>query len=219
MFYSLISISSWIIVLNVFFYFFISILKNVNPDYLNYFILTPIDIAHGQYLSAIVLHMFSHVYLLHILLNMFALASFGGLCEKIIGRKRFLWFYLAAGLFAGILSVVSSLLFGYGFGERIVGSPEIGMLGASGAIFGVAGLIMMILPRLKFSIIFLPMYSFPAYKILPVLLALMWIISIIFGALIGNVAHFGGFIVGVGYGYFLRRKYKNKIIMLQRYFR
>jgi len=93
------------------------------------------------------------------------------------------------------------------------------MVGASGAIFAVAGLFVVLLPKLKFSIIFLPFWSFSAYKIIPIILFAMWALSISLGLPIGNTAHFGGFIAGITYGFYLKTKYKNKVMMLQSYFR
>jgi len=65
----------------------------------------------------------------------------------------------------------------------------------------------------------LPFWSFPAYIIVPAVLFLTWIASIWGGLPIGNVAHFGGFLAGVTYGYYLRTKYSKKVKMLQRYFK
>src|SRR3989338_442881 len=147
---------------------------------------------------------------------MFALFSFGTLAEKIIGKKRFIWFYLIAGLFAGILSILLSGFFGFGFWEKVFGSPEVYMLGASGAIFGVAGLFVVLLPRLRFGIIFIPFFSLPAYMMIPFVLVIMWIASIGAGLPLGNVAHFGGFLAGLVYGFYLKIKYKRKVAMLQK---
>jgi len=189
-----------------------------NEDRIIYFALNPSLIMQGKYLWALLIHMFSHVSYMHLFVNMFALLSLGRLSEKIIGKKRFIWFYLLAGLFAGILAVILSGLFGYGIGEKIFGSPNSFMLGASGAIFGIAGLFVILLPKLRFSIIFLPFWSFPAYKIIPFILVAMWALSISLGLPVGNTAHFGGFLAGIIYGLYLKSKYRNKVIMLQRQF-
>ena len=109
--------------------------------------------------------------------------------------------------------------FGFGFGERVFGSPEVFMVGASGAIFAIAGLYVMLLPKLKFMIIFLPFFSLPAYVMIPGVLFLVWGLSIWFGWPVGNVAHFGGFLAGIGYGWYLKNKYKQKVTRLQRHFR
>jgi membrane associated rhomboid family serine protease len=218
------SITAWIIIVNVIIYLIITIFFIKNPDnieqILNNFAVNPVNILRGEYLWTLVVHMFSHALLIHLFVNMFVLYSLGGLCERIIGRKRFFWFYLISGIFAGVLSVLLSDVFGGSeLGARIFGPNNIAMLGASGAIFGIAGLFVVLLPRLKFAIIFLPFFSFPAYIMVPTVLFIFWGLTIIFNWPIGNVAHFGGFIAGLGYGYYLRTKYRRKVKMLQRMFR
>jgi len=192
---------------------------NLFPDSINFFALKPSSILAGKYLWTLVLHMFTHGGIFHLFINMFVLWSLGGLCERIIGRKRFVWFYMISGIFAGLLSAVLAGFYGFGFWEKVLGSPDIFMVGASGAIFAIAGLFVLLLPRLKFFIIFFPFVSFPAYVIVPAILILTWIASVAAGLPIGNVAHFGGFLVGIIYGYYLRTKYRKKVTMLQRYFR
>lgn len=209
----------WIGILCFFVFIVELIFLNINQDFVRYFALSADNFFAGKYLWTLLVHMFSHGGFFHLLVNMFALLSLGGLCEKIIGRKRFLWFYLAAGLFAGLLSVVLAGFFGFGIWARVVGTPEVYMLGASGAIFGIAGLFVVLLPRMRFGIIFIPFFSLPGYIMIPLVLILMWVASITAGLPLGNVAHFGGFVVGLVYGAYLRTKYKRKVMMLQRYFR
>lgn len=189
------------------------------PDSVDYFALRPLSILQGKALWTLVLHIFVHGGFFHLFINMFVLFSLGSLCEKIIGKKRFIWFYLIAGIFAGLLSVVLAGFYGHGFWAKVFGSPDVYMVGASGAIFAIAGLFVVLLPRLKFVIIFLPFFSLPAYLMVPLVLLLTWIASIAAGLPIGNVAHFGGFLVGIGYGYYLRRKYWKKVKMIQKAFR
>lgn len=80
-------------------------------------------------------------------------------------------------------------------------------------------MIVVLLPKIRFMIIFLPFFSLPAYIMVPFILILTWLASIFGGFPIGNVAHFGGFLYGLVYGVYLRQKYKKKIALLQRYFR
>jgi len=150
---------------------------------------------------------------------MLALFSIGGLCERIIGRKRFFWFYLISGVFAGLCAVILSGFFGNGIGERLFGSPDTFMVGASGAIFAIAGLFVILLPRVRFGIMFLPFFSLPAYVMIPLVLVLTWVFAYVTNLPIGNTAHLGGFICGLAYGYYLRTKYKKKVMVLQRHFR
>jgi membrane associated rhomboid family serine protease len=55
-------------------------------------------------------HMFMHGGLMHILFNMFALFSFGGLLENIWGAKKFIFFYISCGLGAAALHLGISYL-------------------------------------------------------------------------------------------------------------
>ena len=218
------SIVTWIIILTSFMSLAVFILSGIYCDtescvVFDIFALKPSNILSGQYLWTVISHMFVHGGIGHLFINMFVLFSLGRLCERIIGRKRFFWFYLISGIFAGILSVLLAGFFGYGIGERIFGNSEVFMVGASGAIFAIAGLYVILLPRLKFAIIFFPFFGFPGYILIPVALFGIWILSIIFNWPVGNVAHFGGFLVGIIYGIYLRNKYKRKVRILQRMIR
>lgn len=212
------SVVVWLIIINIVvsligFYLF-------KTDRVDWIALNSDNIFAGKYLWTIVTHMFAHGGVAHLMINMFVLFSLGGLCEKIIGRKRFIWFYLISGIFAGLLSVVLAHYFGNsGIGANIFGSPSVPMVGASGAIFAIAGLYVMLLPRLKFMIIFLPFFSLPAYIMIPAVLIVTWIVSFTFQLSVGNVAHFGGFLAGIIYGEYLRTKYKRKVEKLQKMFR
>jgi len=214
------SVVTWLIIISVVVSIVGFVLFATSEENVNYIALKPSNILQGHYLWTLVTHMFAHGGLVHLLINMFVLFSLGGLSERIIGRKRFFWFYIISGLFAGILSVLLTGFFGDTvWGARIFGSPDVFMVGASGAIFAIAGLYVVLLPRLKFMIIFLPFFSLPAYIMIPGVLVVMWVASIIGNWPIGNVAHFGGFLMGLAYGFYLRTKYKRKVQKLQRMFR
>lgn len=224
------SVIGWLIVINIIVFIIELILLAFSPDSFKYLALNPTSILQGKYLWTIFTHMFVHApgsffapFSEHLLINMFVLFSLGGLCEKIIGKKRFIWFYLVSGIFAGLLSVALSGLFGSAdasaWGTRIFGNPAIFMVGASGAIFAIAGLYVTLLPKLKFMIIFLPFFSLPAYIMVPLALFGMWIVSVFANWPVGNVAHFGGFIVGISYGLYLRQRYRRKVKKLQTMFK
>lgn len=211
---------AWLIIITVFISLSSFILFSMSENYLDYLALKPSNILQGKFIWTLFTHIFVHGNFAHLIMNMFVLFSLGSLCERIIGKKRFIWFYLISGIFAGLLSVILAGYFGNSnWGERVFGSPDIFMVGASGAIFAIAGLYVMLLPRLKFMIIFLPFFSLPAYIMVPLMLFIMWIASIVGGWPIGNVAHFGGFLAGLIYGFYLKTKYKNKVKKLQKLFR
>lgn len=214
------SLVTWLIIVSVVVSLASFVIFSRAENLINYLALKPANIAQGKYLWTLLTHMFVHGSLAHLIVNMFVLFSLGSLCERIIGRKRLARFYILSGLFAGLLSVVLSVLFGNTLlGARVVGSPDVFMVGASGAIFAIAGLYVMLLPRLKFMIIFLPFFSLPAYIMVPGMLFVMWLASIIGNWPIGNVAHFGGFLAGLVYGLYLKTKYRRKVAHLQQMFR
>ena len=217
--FSNLSMVGWIITMTVVFSLFAFLIFSLQNG-IEYLALKPSNIAQGKYLWTLISHIFIHGSLLHLFVNMFVLFSLGSLSEKIIGRKRFLWFYLISGIFAGILAVILPLLYGGSpLGAKIFGSPDVYMVGASGAIFAIAGLFVMLLPRLKFMIIFLPFFSLPAYIMVPLVLIITWIATIAGNFPIGNVAHFGGFLAGIVYGFYLKIKYRKKVKLLQKMFR
>ena len=220
------SMTNILIFINVVF-FFLTFPLLLFEKTLSYVALQPNAFLSLKYPWTIITSMFMHspgpnilpFLSFHLIINMFVLFSLGNLCEKIIGRKRFLWFYLISGLFAGLMFVFLSGFFGVsGIGERIFGSPFAYAVGASGAIFAIAGLFMILTPKLRFMIIFLPFFSLPAYIMIPLVLFGTWLVSSYAGIGIGNTAHFGGFLAGVVYGFYLRLKYKRKTKMIERYF-
>tara|TARA_Y100000310_G_scaffold220270_2_gene221767 strand:+ start:5102 stop:5773 length:672 start_codon:yes stop_codon:yes gene_type:complete len=217
-FLSNLSVTSWLILANVVFFVVAMIFLLIYGEQVfNYIALRPVDIIQGKYLWTFLTSMFMHAGFLHLFINMFVLFSLGSFCEKIIGRKRFFWFYIISGLVAGGLFVLLAGLYGEGeFGARVFGSVLIPAVGASGAIFAIAGLFMILLPKLKFSIIFLPFFSLPAYIMIPLVLFLTWGVSAGTGLPLGNTAHFGGFMAGVIYGLYLRKKYSRKVARLNR---
>ena len=91
-FLSNLSITGWIILINIVFFVFAMFLLAYNESLLEYIALKPTDILQGKNLWTLVTHMFMHGGFFHLLINMFVLFNLGKLMEKIIGRKRFLWF-------------------------------------------------------------------------------------------------------------------------------
>jgi len=151
-----------------------------------------------------------HGGLFHLFANMFSLLFIGGLVEKILGARRYFWFYISSGLFAGLFFVLSSLIFSADLNTFAVG--------ASGAIFSLIGLLVLLTPDLPVFVMFIPIPIKMKYAG-PGILVLLWIVSVAGNVPIGNTAHFGGLLVGLGYGIYLRHKYKRKVGFIRRYFR
>jgi len=151
--------------------------------------------------------MFMHGGYLHLFVNMLSLFFVGSLVEKIIGRKRYFWFYILSGIFASALYLFFELLFPSGLGA----------VGASGALFALIGLLVLLTPNLPVYIMFVPIPIKMKYAA-PGILLLLWFISIAGNIPIGNTAHLGGLIAGLFYGLFLRTKYRNKTSYIRKHF-
>jgi hypothetical protein len=216
--FSRLSVNTWLIIVNVIMFIVFSILAIFYSNILDYIAIQPNAIVHLQNLWTIITSMFMHVNIAHIFVNMVSLFFIGSFVERLIGRKRYFWFYIISGIFAGLFFVVTAYLFGNGaVGAAIFGSPIIYAVGASGAIFAIGGLLAVLTPRLKvlaFFIIPMPMWFAMIF-----LLGILWLLTITASIPIGNAAHLGGLIFGLAYGFYLRNKYKRKARIISRYFR
>jgi len=154
-----------------------------------------ISLMGGQVFSrpwTILTHMFAHANLTHIFFNMYALFLFGPLLEQKIGQTRFLITYFGAGIIAGVLA------------SLFLPAGQIA-LGASGAIMGILGAVIILIPNLRLLFFFLiPMPLWIA--------GIIWAAIDIFGLFafsgIGNIAHLVGLGIGLLYGLTLREKRK-----------
>jgi membrane associated rhomboid family serine protease len=197
------------ILINVACFILFSILIYSNSKFLDYIALKPSNILQGKYLWTFFTSMFMHGGFFHLFANMFSLLFVGNLVQKILGARRFTYFYLVSGLFAGALFVLSGLIFPADLQTYAVG--------ASGALFGLIGLLMLITPNLPVYIMFIPIPIKMKYAA-PFMLVLLWLITILGNVNIGNTAHLGGFLIGIVYGLFLRTKYKNKTRLISKHF-
>jgi len=145
-------------------------------------------LADGEYYR-LVAAMFLHGGFLHLFLNMWALYQLGMIFETMFGSMRFLVFYFVAGISA---SVVSSIFIP-------IGIPGVG---ASGAIFGILGALIVSIKRS-------PRWRGQEWtRILTRQLSIWAGINIIIGFSvpgIDNAAHIGGFVAGLILGLFPHR--------------
>lgn len=208
-FLDFLSANTSLILVNVTAFIIFFILISTNPKFLEYIALKPSNIFHGKYLWTFLTSMFMHTGFFHIFVNMLSLFFVGSLVERILGPKRYVLFYLAAGLFAGLIFVLSSFIFPSDFNTFAVGS--------SGAIFGLVGLLIILTPNLPVYIMFIPIPVKMKYAG-PGLLVALWLISVGGNIPIGNTAHFGGLIFGLLFGFYLKIKYKRKTKYISKYF-
>jgi len=137
--------------------------------------------------------MFLHGGSMHLLFNMYALWIFGPLIEHRIGRRRFLFAYFASGILAGIFFTVFN--------------PNSFAVGASGAIMGILGIVIVLLPNMRVLFFFvIPM----SMRTAGILFALIDLIGFVSSANTGiaHIAHLGGLAFGVSYGIYLLKKRK-----------
>jgi membrane associated rhomboid family serine protease len=163
----------------------------------------------------IISYMFMHGGLMHILFNMIALVSFGPIIEQTLGEKRFLIFYFVCGVGAlacqmavqaielhsliGSFSIrnIPDLALDPGMVEKIKDIYATGLVGASGAIFGILIAFGMFYPNLELMIIPIPVpikakYLIPIYVVIELVLG----IGQFSGDSVAHFAHLGGALVG-----------------------
>ena len=141
---------------------------------------------------------FSHNLLLHFVVNMVVLMSFGPATERLLGSRRFLAFYLGAGIFASVAHAATSAL--------LLDQPGLRALGASGALVGVLMLFSFSFPKAKVLLFFvLPLPAIVA-ALAFVALDIWGLVAQMGGGTlpIGHGAHLGGGLVGVVY-YLMKR--------------
>ena len=145
--------------------------------------------------TTLITSQFLHAGWAHILGNMIFLWVFGDNVEDVLGSFRYLVFYLACGVAAGIVQVL------------VVGPSDVPSIGASGAIAGVLGAYLLLYPFTKVTIL-LPIFFFFWGIDLPALFVIgWWFVQQLFyglGALssaaasgIAFWAHIGGFVMGM----------------------
>jgi membrane associated rhomboid family serine protease len=95
-----------------------------------HFFAAPPDLAHNHEWWRLATSMFLHASILHIAFNMYALWVIGTPVEQYLGRTRYVGLYLVSGLAGGAGAVVQA--------------PFVPVVGASGAIFGILGAMLII---------------------------------------------------------------------------
>lgn len=149
--------------------------------------------------ATLLTYMFLHADWLHLLTNMLFLWVFGDNIEDALGHVRYLVFYLACGVLAGVLHL---LIFAGDNGP---------LVGASGAVAGVIGAYIVLYPHVRvfvLSRIVIPLpLALPAWSVLG-----LWIASQLFFVLVGSEgdvawwAHIGGVLAGLVLVFVFKRR-------------
>ncbi len=161
------------------------------------FALTPVHVVQGAALYTLVTSMFLHSGFMHVFSNMLYLYIFGDNVEDIMGRKRFILFYLLCGLAASAAQIAVHPL------------SNVPNLGASGAVAGVLGAYLIMFPRARVHCIlifgfFIRWITLPAVVVLG-----FWFVIQFFSGVaslpyvtqdaggVAYFAHMGGFVAGM----------------------
>jgi len=134
----------------------------------------------------IVTSMFLHAGFWHLFGNMLTLYFFGSYLSRLVGDGKFLIVYFGGGILGSILFI-------------LIAPPFSVAVGASGAVYAVAGALVMLRPNLRVLL----------YFIIPMpLWAVITLFFVVFSFIPGVAwqAHLGGLIVGLTAGYFFRKR-------------
>jgi membrane associated rhomboid family serine protease len=169
--------------------FFVFVITTIRPDIGDYLLLTK-PIFDSSYWT-IVTAMFVHANFLHIFFNMLTLYFFGTFCLQLIDTKWFLVVYILGGISGNILFL-------------LIGPENSAVVGASGAIYAIGGVLVMMRPSLRVYLYFL----------IPMPLWVVIILGFLITAFSGGVAwqaHLGGLIVGLIAGFLFRRRERQRV--------
>lgn len=159
---------------------------------ISFAVLNQIGVSYSTFSSqpwTIVSSMFAHDGIYHIIFNMLTLYFFGMYVLALVGEARFFLVYFIGGLVGNAFFLLTN---------------HVDMaIGASGAVFALGGLLVVLVPRLKVMI-------FP----IPVPMDI-WIAIIIFAVLslspgVAWQAHAGGLLTGLAAGYILKLQARHR---------
>ena len=141
--------------------------------------------------ASVITSMFLHGGILHIAGNMLFLWVFGNNIEDVLGKTKFVIFYLLTGVIATLAHVFGNV------------SSDVPTIGASGAIAGLLGAYIVLFPKARVMTV-VPIFFFLQFIRLPAALVLgIWFFSQFLigggqqaGTGVAWLAHVGGFAAG-----------------------
>jgi uncharacterized protein len=136
---------------------------------------------------------FVHENVLHILFNMLALFYFGRMLITIVGARKFLLIYFIGGILANILYL--------GINHSSLGV----LIGASGAVYAVAGSLVILVPNVQIA--FWGIIPMPLWIYVLIFLVLLSVPPFVSTGIAWQ-AHMGGLATGLVGGYIWRRSGK-----------
>ena len=157
--------------------------------FFKYLALSRAGLEHG-YFWQLVTYQFMHAGWLHLLLNCWAIYTFGLELEALFGAKRFLALMFSSGIVGGVFQMVTAILWPGMFGGAVVG--------ASACAFGLVAVFALIYPERELTM--LVFYVIPVQmqaKTLLIFCAVLAVAGIVFPwNNVANAAHLGGMAMG-----------------------
>jgi len=160
------------------------IATSINRDLIWFLGLQPAGLLDRPW--TLVTNLFVHANIWHILANMVTLFFFGSFFCRLVGVRNFLITYFAGGLLGNILFI-------------LLASSYSVAIGASGAIYALAGALAVMMPKLRVLL----------YFIIPMPLWVVVLVFFVIWSFIPGVAwqgHLGGLVFGLAMGFFLRMR-------------
>ncbi len=173
----------FLIIINIILY----IVTLIRPELIYTLGLSPVEFTSRPW--TIITNLFIHAGLWHILANMLTLYFFGSYLSRLAGERNFLIIYFLGGL----LGNAAYLLMAYPFSVAI---------GASGAVFAVAGALTVLRPKMTVFIIPIPV---PIPLWIAVLGGFLLLSIPAFASNIAWQAHLGGLVLGLIAGFIFRK--------------
>jgi membrane associated rhomboid family serine protease len=143
---------------------------------------------------------FLHIGGIHILLNMLALRQLGRLAEDLFGPAKFLTVYVVSGV--GCSLAISVWYAGI---RGLPASQIAGVAGASGAIFGVAGLLIVYLFRAGTD------RGRQIAMSIAKSVGMMLVIGLVVPGLLSQVGHVGGLLPGLAFGLLIKDDFAARV--------
>lgn len=131
---------------------------------------------------SLVTYMFLHANLAHLASNVFVLYTVGREVERDVGSLRFGLVYLASGVFAGLIHMA------------VNPASDVPVIGASGAIFGLIAVMLLLMPFKVTTALFLPLPG----VVMGLVLVLVEVVAVIVSveSRVAHDMHLYGFFVG-----------------------
>jgi uncharacterized protein len=167
--------------------FFAEYFLDPTGQILTRFALTPSEVGSQPW--TILTYMFLHASWIHVIFNMLALYFLGTFAIYVIGENAFLITYFVGGIVSGLFVLLLAPVF-----------HTFSVVGASGAVFALGGLLMVLRPNIR-------VVMFPIPIEIPLWISILinfFIVAINPG--VSWQGHLGGIIYGAAVGYFYRRR-------------